>query len=104
MSRDCPACDAEPLHVLEHSKSELIMEKDTTLVVPEGFIPDSRLLVALDLAQRLTQYTLWKSMNQLRRSVKDALTARGLQDQLKRFKLKQTDSDHVTCYLNPRYM
>jgi hypothetical protein len=57
----------------------------------------------IDILERLVEHTLYKSMHQLRRRIRDVFVDRGWKEDLKKFKLIQ-DGDNVHFMLNPRYM
>lgn len=57
---------------------------------------------ALDIAERLTKYTYYKSMTQLRKRIKTELKNCGLQDQLRNFKIySATGTDEVIVCIRP---
>lgn len=59
----------------------------------------TKLEQALDIAERLTKYTLWKSMNQLKKRLKIELKSAGLQDQTRFFKLKKSGEYEVNVHI-----
>lgn len=56
---------------------------------------------ALDIAQRCVKFRLFGSMNELRKMVRTALKARGLEDQLRNFKLKSAGPHEVYVFVRP---
>lgn len=58
----------------------------------------------IDVVSRLIQFTLYKSMNQLRDRVKSEFVSRGWKEELKKFKLKQNGKEEIEILLNPRYL
>jgi hypothetical protein len=53
---------------------------------------------ALDIVHRLVKYTLYKSMNQLRKRIKSELTTKGFKEELKKFKIKNGSAGVVQVY------
>ncbi len=56
---------------------------------------------ALVIAKSIVQFRFHKSMNELKNQIRSALKERGLQEQMRNFKLTKANEAEVNVYIRP---